>query len=88
MIYIKEHKQRVLAACDSNLIGKTIGNYKITESFYKDKEVNEKEFIELLKKHKNINLVGNKVVEIAEKQGIIKTHDTISNVKIAIILSV
>ena len=92
MIYIKEHSGKVLAACDEELLGKTLKSkdkeLKVTSKFYEGQKVTEQEFIKLLKTHNNINLIGNKVVEIAEKQGIIKHHSEINNTKYAVIITI
>ena len=95
MITYKEHKHargNVLAACDSGLIDKTLNergkSITISEKFYGKNKATEQEFIKLLNKHKNINLVGNKAVEIAIRQGKVKNYSSIKGVKIAIIITI
>ena len=92
MIFVKEHNNKVLAACDEELLGKTLTEGEkeitITRKFYEGQKVTEQEFIKIIKKHNNINLIGNKVVEIAEKQGIIKHHNEINNIKYAVIITI
>ena len=95
MIVYKEHKHakgNVLAACDSELINKTLNEKDkqviITEKFYGKNKATKQEFIKLLNKHKNINLVGNKAVEIAIDQGKVKNYSSIKGVKIAIIITI
>jgi len=95
MITFKEHfnkRGNVLAACDSNLINKSFiekdKEVIISDKFYGNKKATKQEFIKLLSKHDNINLVGNKVVEIAIKEGKVKKYSLIQGVKLAIILTI
>jgi len=80
MIYVKVHED-VTALCDEDIIGKTFEDEKrrleVSERFYKGELVDEKEVIEILQEGKNLNLVGNKVVSIALKIGIVKEEDII-----------
>ncbi len=83
-MYCKIHisgNRTVLAACDAELIGKTL-NFKgvpfhISEAFYKGKKVDEQELAKLLDEHNNINLVGEKVVSVALKKGLISERSII-----------
>lgn len=65
----------MLAACDRDLLGKVLklGEVKIevSERFYGGRLVNEKELIRLLEEADVLNLVGEKVIKIAEKIGLI-----------------
>ena len=95
MIYFKEHstpKGMVLAACDSELLNKVLEekqlSISVNDSFYGSKKIQEEEFASLLNKHDNINLVGNKVVEIAIKEGKVKNYSVIQGVKIALVFSI
>ncbi|MFH1972407.1 MAG: DUF424 family protein [archaeon] len=80
MIYVKIHKD-VIALCDENIIGKTFEDEKrrieVSERFYKGELVDEEEVVEILKEGKNMNLVGNKVIEIALKIGVAEKKDII-----------
>ena len=80
MIYAKIHKD-VIAMCDSDLIGKKFEDDEkqldVSERFYKGEKVDEKRVIELLKSGGNLNLVGNEVVGIALKEGIVNLGDVI-----------
>lgn len=66
--------QNVIAAADANLIGKTFeeGKYflQVKESFYKGERINAQDLAKKLKDFNNINLVGEKCVSIALKEGI------------------
>ncbi len=79
LILLKIHgseSREVLAACDKEILGKTLEDEKIcfevTESFYAGKTAERKELAKALKEHANINLVGEKVVRIAVEEGIIE----------------
>jgi len=87
MIYIKIHKsnnQEILAVCDKELIGKTFRDkdicLKITEDFYKGKLVKENKAIELMKNNNNINIVGEKSINLAIKSNLI-SEDNIIRIK-------
>ena len=71
----------VLACCEKELLGKTIkeGNYflEIKGEFYKDKLIDERELGKLLKEADNINLLGERPVSVALKEGLIKESDII-----------
>lgn len=64
---------RILAACDEDIVGKTFrgDGLRITvfESFYKDKIVTEEEFTDMMDSAQIMNLVGNRVVELAIESG-------------------
>lgn len=70
-----------MAACDKELIGRTIEDkdfcVKVSESFYGSDLINEKEFVELLKKAANANLIGEKTVNLAVKLNLISEKNII-----------
>ena len=72
---------RVLAVCDSGLLGKTLSKGKIrfnvSETFYGGAEVGRGELLELLSEHENINLVGEECVNAAIEKGLIKESSII-----------
>jgi len=83
-LHIKIHEQgtkKVLAACDSELLGKTLFDgkieFKVSENFYGGKKIEESELTELLSKHENINLIGEECVKIAIKKGLIRESSII-----------
>jgi hypothetical protein len=83
-LYAKLHvegSQSVLAACDKELLGKTLEQGKISftvyESFYGSRIVKKKELLELLEDNENINLVGKKCVGLALEKGLIKESSII-----------
>ena len=75
MIYVKEH-EKVLAVCDSDLIGKEFREgklyLKVSERFYKGCEVSVDELKRLLKGAVNVNIAGNKSVQVAIDLGLVK----------------
>ena len=80
-MFIKIHKsyRDVVAVCDSDILGKSFeeGNklLDVRESFYKGKEIAEKELISLMKdfaqEDATFNIVGKDAVACALKAGII-----------------
>lgn len=65
--------ERILAACDEDLIGKTFsGNgarITVSESFYKGESVSVEAFVERMKSASIMNLVGEEVIAIAVAEG-------------------
>lgn len=84
LMHLKIHKisgsGEVVAACDANLIGKTLSCPKceivIDESFYGSEAVSEQEVIDALRSAINANIIGEKVCTVALNAGIID-KDTI-----------
>ncbi|MDR3205694.1 MAG: DUF424 family protein [Candidatus Methanoplasma sp.] len=78
MIYSRIHvheNDRILAACDEEIIGETFrgGGAKITvsELFYGGELISEEIFIERTKSVTIMNLVGNRVVGAAVREGLV-----------------
>jgi len=96
LVKIHEAYRKIVALCDSELIGKTftegIRQIKITENFFKGEEKNKEEVIDILKdmekEDATFNIVGKNSVEcgliarVISKDGIIM----IDNVPVALIL--
>lgn len=82
MIYVKIHKSSgsfVTSVCDSELIGKKFKENKIilnvVESFYKGEEFDVKKVKEFMLKAINLNIVGQKSINIALELNLIsKDH--------------
>lgn len=97
-MFVKVHKsyRDVVAICDSDLIGKKFEEEKfqldIKESFFKGEEVDENRMAKIMKdfnrEDATFNIVGEKSIEIALKQGIITSDGIkkIQNVPFALIL--
>ena len=89
MISIKIHRsyRNVVAACDSELIGKKFEEGKlqldIRENFYKNQEVSEEELKRILilqaKEDSTFNIIGEKAIKVALEVGIID-EDSVSHV--------
>ena len=78
MITVKIHvheNDRILAACDETILGQTFrgDGIKITvsEGFYGGESVTEETFIERTRSVSIMNLVGNDVVALAIREGIV-----------------
>jgi hypothetical protein len=75
---IKQGNGSLVAACDAELLGKTLKFGKITfhvrREFYGGSLVNVEEAIELIKRASNSNLIGSKIVEEALRQGLVHPH--------------
>lgn len=86
----------VVAICDSNLLGKVFEEEKfqldVKESFYKGKEVSQREAIEMMKdmqkEDATFNIVGEEATKTAVKAGIIEEEGirTIQNIPFALVL--
>lgn len=64
----------LVAACDADLLGKTLreGELRLhVSSFYDGEEVEEEEFIEQLRRATIGNLVGNETVAAASRAGLV-----------------
>ena len=78
---VEKQNSRVLACCDKELLGQTLTqgkiHFEVRESFYKGQAVSEEKFRGLLKQASNINLVGEKCVGLALKEGYLNQNDII-----------
>lgn len=83
-MYLKIHNVRgkkIVAACDKNLIGKTISDGKVTldlnryASFYTGDIVSDSTLAEELKSFDSANLVGKKVVSVVVSAGLVKQQN-------------
>ena len=83
-MYVKVHESQsriVVAICDENLIGKTFSEgdkqLNITERFYKGEKKSDEEVIEIMEVADNLNLVGEKTINLALKNKIITKKSVI-----------
>lgn len=86
-MYFKIHEsyRDVIAICDSELIGKTFEEGKLSleikESFFKGEKISEEKLIRLMgnmsKEDATFNIVGEKSVNVAIKSGIISNDNVI-----------
>jgi hypothetical protein len=84
MIYSRIHvheRDRILAACDEEVLGETFrGNgakITVSERFYGGELISEEVFIERTKSVTIMNLVGNRVVEHAIREGLVDAGNVI-----------
>ena len=81
-IKIHSHPEEgeVLAVADFTLIGKTLNEgefeLKISQRFYCEETIDEKELQEKLEENTNINLVGKKAFTVAQKMGLVSEKGT------------
>ena len=95
-IKIHDSYRKIIALADTDLIGKTfeqgIRQIKITTNFFKGKEKNKQEVIEILKNMQKedatFNIVGKESIECALKAGIIDKSGIIEigNIPVALVL--
>jgi len=97
-MYIKIHEsyRNVVALCDKELIGKKFEEENcqldMRESFFKGREIEEKEAIKEIKKQfvKNatFNIVGKKAIKTALSAGLIQEEDVgeINNIPFVLVL--
>ncbi|HDJ96583.1 MAG TPA: DUF424 family protein [Candidatus Aenigmarchaeota archaeon] len=78
MFYIKTFWTKynlLVAICDEELLGKTLRfkdvDVKISEKFYGGKVVGEKECIKLMERATIGNLIGEKIIKLALREGFI-----------------
>ncbi len=84
-VKIHEAYRKILALCDTNLIGKTfsegIKQIHIKENFFKGEEKNKEEVLEILKEMEKedatFNIVGKESVECSIEAGIISKNGII-----------
>ena len=71
----------VVTLCDENLIEKVLDEkgikFKISKYFYGDKLVDETIALKFMEKATVGNLIGNKVIEFAEKNGFVSRENVI-----------
>ena len=75
---VKKHtnkNQLLLAACDTNLLGKQFEENELvldlSSDFYNGTEMNESDFLNLIKKTYILNAVGEKTIELLLKNNMI-----------------
>jgi len=89
--WIKIHGP-VLAVCDEEILGEVLEEgdicFEVKESFYKGELVDEQRLVNLLMNMRNINIIGNNAVAIADSLGLVSRTIEISGVKHAIIVKI
>lgn len=73
---IRRGRDILVAACDAELLGKTLEGWRVpfvvSESFYKGTAVSIEEALNAMRKATICNLVGKRIVEAAIRRGIIQ----------------
>ncbi len=76
MISIKIHRGQgevILAACDEEVLGKTFSGdgmkFHVSNGFYDGYLVTEEEFVDRMDEYTIMNLVGNRVIDLAIENG-------------------
>lgn len=84
MFWVKIYKLKystICAICDEEVLGKRINfnglEIVIKENFYKGELVDEKRAIEIMKTCNIGNLFGNKIVELAIKEGFVDRENVL-----------
>jgi len=76
----------VLGVCDKELCGKTLNGKKtefvVSNSFYNGEPVSIEELRIKLHEFENINIVGNKAVQIALEEGLVSKDNVIEIAKV------
>ncbi len=88
-MYVKIHKsedRHVVAVCDEELIGKTFSEgeltLQVTERFYKGDQLSDEEAYEIMKDAINLNIVGERAINLALKNELISKENIITIQKI------
>jgi len=72
---IKQGKHVLIAACDLDLLGKTLKfgklDFRISQSFYGGFNVSVDEAIDLIKQGTTVNIIGSVLVKKAIEEGVI-----------------
>jgi hypothetical protein len=79
-VYCKTHRQQeyeVIAVCDENVLGESLGKQKISEVFYKGDLIEISEAINLLKNAQNFNIAGKTIINACIESGIISEQGII-----------
>lgn len=78
-----------MGICDKNLIGEAFneGNKKleVKAGFYKDREINTGEAIELVQRHSNVMITGPEIIKVLKEKGLIAEYSTVQGVPYAMI---
>lgn len=71
---VNQQRNKMLNICDAELVGKTVRQsdleIRITQSYYGDRIVDEKEAESLLRNSSIINMVGKRTIDLSIKMGI------------------
>lgn len=87
-VYYKKHKKQqyeVIAVCDEDVLGKSIGSQKINEFFYKGELIDIQTAVQVLKTAQNFNIAGKHIINACIEHRIISEYAviTINSIPIA-----
>lgn len=72
---IKQGSQVLVAACDAEILGRTLRQdkliFEVRENFYKGSKMKTEEAMILIRNATTVNLVGSKIVKHAIKEGLV-----------------
>lgn len=95
-IHGQDTPREIIAACDSEMLGKTLVDkereieFTVSREFYGSENFEWEEIADSISNGRNVNLVGNDIVELAIKNGLVdpKSVIEIEGVKHAQIYSI
>lgn len=95
-IHSKDTPREIIAACDNEILGKTLVDrereieFAVSKEFYGSENFEWEEIADSISSGRNVNLVGNEIVELAIKNGLVdpKSVIEIEGVKHAQIYSI
>ena len=82
-IHGKDSSREIIAACDNEILGKILVDrereieFKVSEEFYGNEIFEWEEIVDSISNGRNVNLVGNNIVELAIKNGLIDPKSVI-----------
>ena len=82
-IHGKDSSREIIAACDNEILGKILVDrereieFKVSEEFYGNEIFEWEEIVDSISNGRNVNLVGNNIVELAIKNGLIDPKNVI-----------
>ena len=82
-VHGKETNREVIAACDSKILGKTLVDkekeieFTVSREFYGNESFEWDEIAHSIRNSRNVNLIGNEIVELAIKNGLVDPKSVI-----------
>jgi hypothetical protein len=82
-VHGKNTPNEIVAACDSDIVGMTVSDpereieFTISADFYGNEKLEWGEIRDTISKGKNVNIIGNEIVELAVKEEIIAPSSTL-----------
>lgn len=82
-IHGKDTSREIIAVCDSEILGKTLVDkereieFKVSKDFYGSENFEWDEIANSISNGRNVNLVGNEIVDLAIKNGLVDSKSVI-----------